>query len=589
MKKKTFPMVLDSNEPRKLKAKSKRNRKLPQKDIIDADFFSPSSSRIMDDLLLIQTPSQHDRVILSELWGNSSQNNGFNSSLPHVSIGKPKRSEISSNTTTTTTIDSMKHYKSYKDKLLETKKNDLPMDLSNLTLIPSFAKERKQQYDFEQDAIGVDYLTDDFRDTLAINEHVNKDGTIDKTSNVEGSQLVDHKQSQDTTNSSQSEQSTLVEANNSKGSIRDEGNLSLEYKTNSNNIDQKHVENPQTKETGGNLEENIQQSIETEPEKELITNTKTAVKVTCINQAGPVSDLLESLDPSVSNDTEKICQKDDKEPCLDQKQSVLITDRDPSVDNDTQLKETSVLVQDTALPANNSQDLGNYRLELEINTVSRTLDPNDHSISQDFDSNLEILPINTNDDTPSASLTACEYKEAQIENNADTHVAEPNTVDKIQDRNNTIITAPSPAPNMLQDDSRLEVMEHQSSSSSSSEDDDEDESWMEDHQDEEDEDNVYSHIFQLMSVPKPTTIDSKAVPKVTIMTKPSIIRKLGPRKEYKRLLLSKNSAALDWIENGCNNDKKKKMLSTKRKRQLSNKLEQPYIIRKRIKSYWKVE
>ncbi|KAF1803648.1 hypothetical protein V8B55DRAFT_1507229 [Mucor lusitanicus] len=121
-------MTFDTTTPPK--PKLKRSRKLPRRAILDADFVVPSSHRAIDDLLMERAPSQHDRVILSELWGGNDPH--FQESImPAVSIGKPKRSLHG---------DALAKPKTYKDMLREKHKDDWAMDLSNVTFVPPTAK-----------------------------------------------------------------------------------------------------------------------------------------------------------------------------------------------------------------------------------------------------------------------------------------------------------------------------------------------------------------------------------------------------------------------------------------------------------------
>ncbi|CEP07473.1 hypothetical protein [Parasitella parasitica] len=121
-------MTLDIGTAKTLK--TKRNRKLPRRDIVDADFVVPTSNKAIEDLLLERAPSQHDRSILSELWGGNASKFDIGA-MPSVSIGKPKRALH---------FDSSTRPKTYKDMLKETHKDDWKLDLSNLTFVPSIAK-----------------------------------------------------------------------------------------------------------------------------------------------------------------------------------------------------------------------------------------------------------------------------------------------------------------------------------------------------------------------------------------------------------------------------------------------------------------
>jgi uncharacterized protein YidB (DUF937 family) len=564
MKKKTLPMVLESTVPCQLKTKPKRSRKLPRKDIIDADFASPHSSSMIDDLLLIRTPSQHDRIILSELWGDHSYKNGMNPSLPHVSVGKPKRSIAPSKTTTTTSVaaGNTKHFKTYKDKILETKKSDYLMDLSNITLIPSAPK---QQHHHEQGAANVDY-TNNGSDTIkASDEHIDKEILTLQNRLTEGNQFIDQEEPQPAiTSNVPSEHAAPVQANLLSNN-KDEDNL-LSDKC---NTDQKHLDNVQIKEVSDDLEEDhinhgIEQFNKAESGKECISNISATEKVTHINQAGPESGSPESLDSSVSNDPEKSCQEEG----LGQSIPTTVD----SLSAKTQMDNSQI--QNTASTMDDDQHFD--KDDLKTSTDTQVLD----LISQELEVKIDMLPSNANDTCSAASNTFAEYREATVEGQANTHVAEPSLVDQKEDQNNTIIPSPPLAPNTPQEDSRLTTMDHLSNSFEEDNDGDGDDDWIE-LKDEVPQDNVYEKIFQLMSVPKPVSESQ-----VTKVIEPSI-QKFGRKR--KRFVLLKNSGALDWVENGYADDEKNKRLGIKKKRKLHHKLQRPYITKKHIKSCWIVE
>ncbi|KAI9473426.1 MAG: hypothetical protein EXX96DRAFT_621070 [Benjaminiella poitrasii] len=124
-----------------VKLKPKRNRKLPRREVLDTDFMTPANARILDDLLLIRTPSQHDRVILSELWGQDQNQPHLNAPLPHISIKKHEDNHKPNKPLTTLPLNSSnKHPKSqyYKEMLKQRKHihDDLIMDLSEVAIIP---------------------------------------------------------------------------------------------------------------------------------------------------------------------------------------------------------------------------------------------------------------------------------------------------------------------------------------------------------------------------------------------------------------------------------------------------------------------
>ncbi|KAI8363801.1 hypothetical protein EDC96DRAFT_211878 [Choanephora cucurbitarum] len=121
--------------PTLIKTKKKK-RILPQKEVLDLEFVSaPSSRHLTDSDLLFNGPSEHDRHILSELWGSTD----LNMRRPQVNIGKPQQMAPK---------DPPPVKSQLKDPI---RKSDAtwPMDLSHVSLLPSHLqqyhlKRRKQ-------------------------------------------------------------------------------------------------------------------------------------------------------------------------------------------------------------------------------------------------------------------------------------------------------------------------------------------------------------------------------------------------------------------------------------------------------------
>ncbi|KAI9340126.1 hypothetical protein BD770DRAFT_220036 [Pilaira anomala] len=107
----------------------KTRRKLPRRNIIDAEFVSspPTTSRLMDDFLL---PSEHDQRILSDLWSNqdsttTNNNTRPTSNLPNIIIGSTQKKKLIQPTST---------HKTYSQRVQQNEKDTT--DLSTQSIIP---------------------------------------------------------------------------------------------------------------------------------------------------------------------------------------------------------------------------------------------------------------------------------------------------------------------------------------------------------------------------------------------------------------------------------------------------------------------
>lgn len=101
-------------------------------------------------------------------------------------------------------------------------------------------------------------------------------------------------------------------------------------------------------------------------------------------------------------------------------------------------------------------------------------------------------------------------------------------------------------------------------------DDSSDDEWMNSTIDNDKQEKMYQNIFEMMSAPKPVVISHK---------------------KHQKLVSLKASKSLDWLENitaifaSRKQQKKRKV----RREKLRNKLDQPYIIKKKIKSIWHIK
>ncbi|KAI8997648.1 hypothetical protein BDB01DRAFT_771824 [Pilobolus umbonatus] len=115
----------------------RKRRLLPRRHVVDSEFVSPSKSVVMEDLMLMHTPSDKDYSILSDLWSDEA-NNRYDGrvSLPHIVVGKPnvnRKRQIQSHNSSTNKEKSISLY----DQLRQQSANNHILDLSSHTIIPS--------------------------------------------------------------------------------------------------------------------------------------------------------------------------------------------------------------------------------------------------------------------------------------------------------------------------------------------------------------------------------------------------------------------------------------------------------------------
>ncbi|KAI8368969.1 hypothetical protein BD560DRAFT_447285 [Blakeslea trispora] len=127
--------------PTLLKTKKKKKRILPQKEVLDIEFVSaPSLRRSVEDDLLFNAPSEHDRDILSELWGQAD----LNHRRPQVNIGKPQQF-------TQPKTSPVKPYDHLKQIPKEKQDANWSMDLSQISVLPTHLQQyhlkRRKQHD----------------------------------------------------------------------------------------------------------------------------------------------------------------------------------------------------------------------------------------------------------------------------------------------------------------------------------------------------------------------------------------------------------------------------------------------------------
>lgn len=111
--------------------------------------------------------------------------------------------------------------------------------------------------------------------------------------------------------------------------------------------------------------------------------------------------------------------------------------------------------------------------------------------------------------------------------------------------------------------------------------------WLDFSRKDDQQEKVYQDIFDMMSItPSPSASGLELV-----VGKESAGSKLKDLSRKNKLAVLKASKALDWIENSTNPflSRKQQKLQRRRRQKLRDKLEQPYIVKKKIKCIWYIE
>lgn len=562
-------MTLDITTTKKLKPK--RNRKLPRREILDADFVAPSSNRAIDDLLLDRAPSQHDRVILSELWGGNAANFDKNR-MPAVSIGKPKRSLNN---------DSSTKPKTYKDMLQEKHKDDWEMDLSNLTFVPPTVKGKHiRSHDGSTTAPVAGILEKNISEknthnSAKLDDIDKKENVVDhdpeetnnkttgKTPQIECSDAGNHKELDASVNLAEDNSTDINSVNQISGLIdkkepKDTESASVIELTlqDTNNIDvENHIQPEASQSSSGKHDTEAGRT-------EDISETSTDITINeCMTDEDEMNDYggVDLYDECMMD--QNLVEKLQELPIIDKNSGDLIeTKIPPTIDQEIPSKE-EIVQEQTAETRSSSKDNTDQLLVLE-EACSNVGDENDrHQIEL---KHLEFQPIDLISSTNISSLSKEEVEELK-DNIPLNNITEMSTDDDEEEEDSQpYFMFITPTPRHLSPSTSKSRFGRKIS------------------------DKVFKEHAQeekpLLNLDPPISIT-----KDSLKTKQKIIKKWQRNQKRHGILKAlKNTKALDWVENG-KDDCRKKDFGYARKRQLESKLEQPFIIKKHIKNCWFAE
>ncbi|KAI7897769.1 uncharacterized protein BX663DRAFT_546916 [Cokeromyces recurvatus] len=666
-----------------IKLKPKRNRKLPRREVLDTEFMTPVNAHIMDDLLLIRTPSHHDRVILSELWKQDQPVHLSTSS--HISIKKSANNK---------SIDDQvvnSQPKNFKELIKQKKKKsdeNWQMDLSHITIIPptkqdippptkkavvyieQYTEDDKKESPLlkQQNDTLPDKIEDSVENTTNIKQHLDEKDEYDEIKENSGTdinqtELANDELAMDTEYDAKEFETTVQqEANKMIQDNKDKDNLSvntnkvkdmcylsenkeqdvvLDNKNNTDklvqlldnenkggedtsqlrengNKDGKEIsqlrengnkdreDTSQLRENGNKDGEEISQLQENENKEkdqllkkkskdieqavidhDSIMNTQEKDLKEVITDSGHTKQMNNILQEATHSDDDHsvIIESNyfETEQINDECITKLIPFNDALTKNVSQVfneKSNEQISESTAIYEENSNCIEEKKLIKEM-LLSSTL--TNESLHNDDDTDLSVFDtdgsvhqfdLDTHNKEEASTIHHINSDTPSVIMNEDTKLLSPSNYSNFLTR----------VSNLANDDTRLspDIINNNNQKKEEEEEEEEEEAILlfNCNDDKEEENKRYEEIFRLMSLP---SLKRKASSDLIVFSRHKKKRK------QKRLSLLKKTNALDWIINGKDTDKRKIGIGEFRRRQLKNKLEQPYIIKKRIKNCWLIE
>lgn len=588
----------------------KHKRKLPKRSIVDADLVSSKatdSARIMDDLLL---PSEHDRIILSEIFDANNDKEPVHASLlPRVVLGVPNKRKPSHLLRTV-------NHKTYKERLNTTANNiGDDLDLSRHVIIPpsstaaatttlnkpTHAKQARREQQEEEEEEGEKENTR--TGTADMENYVSHSVATTAISDKITSDIIDVKDDDSVLDE-------LLELmaddeilrNMDRSSISPESAPDITMKDLRQTTDDGKAMNK----TVNKAEEDSNSMSQIEDSDTSMQGSKEALKELA---EGDVLQNVENKDMSAETDgTFKVKDVDTDNMSANNNDTHELEDENESIENAVNKENTPMELDGT----------GNNDLQDDPTMVRISDGDKDHStISPSKDSSTEVvLPIKSQhsiDDTHYEQECYVEIKSYALEymdtssssssssgSSSSSEEEEATLPDQVPEKDelslNTQHQERLPIAAVKQVDERIEspplqlsqALIHtpsviQSEDQVEEEDDEEEEEkdWMhiDMDTDNEKEESVSEKIFNLMAVKLPAAIP---MDKTT---------STNNKQQHVRLERLKSIQALDWIQNAdITNiipvmvDKKSRQIALKRKERLAIKRQRPYVIRKRIKS-----
>ncbi|KAL7317224.1 hypothetical protein PS15m_003610 [Mucor circinelloides] len=568
------------------KPKQKRSRKLPRRAVLDADFVAPSSNRVIDDLLLERAPSQHDRVILSELWGGNDPH--FQRSImPAVSIGKPKR---------TLHGDTLAKSKTYKDMLKEKHKDDWVMDLSNMTFVPPTAKGKHirssnestppvtEASDESASELGTDNLAPLDESDILVDQLKNQKTDITDTKNMDG--LEAGNQDEFKERETNHKLADALDNDESEKPIDTLKDTSSKQVTNGTSKDEEH-----------NHQKELSQSS--------AGNHNAGQEETRDMSKASISEIADKL---MNSEAEELDGKD-----MEQDNDFMhgYSDDDYKVDQDITEK-----LQQLPVIADNIDDGSDDVTEIEMPPATDENTTSKEEISQAPQPAKTSPSISSSNDyiheqrlVPEAYLSG-----NNVGDEDDQHL---DVLKQIENPSLVDLTTVHPHPSTPSEKGQEETHHNipLDDTTVPSNDDkpesDEDQEELMDIEDEEQQQveieapvsrqmfvsetqnsaMISDKVSQLQKKKPLLNLDQPVYDETiwTIKSNPKIIKKWLPNQKHHRILnVLKTTTALNWIEDGYD-DIRKKDMGLIRKRQLETRFSKPFVIKKRIKNCWFIE
>ncbi|CAO3645917.1 unnamed protein product [Mucor hiemalis] len=539
----------------------KQRRKLPKRSIVNANLVSSKatdSARTMDNLLL---PSEHDRIILSEIFNVNNDKEPVHSSLlPRVVLGERLNTAVNQGNLNlsrhviippSTTTSKKPTNKRQAEKEEEEKENEVAIEINTSSNIATKNEEDREKTSPDIIAINDDKTEmDQLKELMAENEELQ-------------SAIRDSISAKDIT--------TPKDVDVKERATKVHGKIKADEKTGSDRKTESGDEAPDHMDTDDiPVEDNdtsIQDVTETQQEftekdiphnmdnDDMSVDSYDTLEVESVKEAIARDSIGNNLqdDPTVmtiSDDDEEDYEEDYEEDREDDNDKDDYEDYGDEEDYDTMdLSEDSSTKVTMPTQSQDKRDDTQYEQECYVEIRSYALESIEISSSSSCEEDEKVVNL------PSDNVSKSAVK----------------GVDEI---------VQSPTIQLSQAMFNTRAAIH---GTDNEDDEEEEENWMHLDTDTDNEgEDVSEKIFNLMAVKLPA-----AIPMETTATN---------KQQHGRLKRLKSARALDWIQNVhiTNNapnmaDKKSRQIALKRKERLAIKRQRPYVIRKKIKSLMWVE
>lgn len=528
--------------------KKKRNkRKLPVRNIIDAELVTidtkkssnsntNAQQREMDDLLL---SSQRDRTILSDLWNNTiTTGRPSNSDKPRVIIGTPTHKKVKQPSTDPDTTDKTTASAAVEEKKALTSSSIKKKDILKEKLKKELQNKKSESVlDLSGHTIIPLTLQKDISSKVAKEKATMKSRKTQQQQQKEEKDYHDDAPSYDYDDY---DTTALLNNNTTNDTTTTSSNTTNDTSTKHSNKDVKV-------DSSNIMDHDIQAVVEEEEEEG--------------QKDKQVNEETKPAEAHVEEEKEKVEKADDSDCVASQKvETAAQTEKVDNVNEAIEEQAVDIVDKETVDKLFNTdsdkeqKSSSDEKKELHESTATIT----------------ETCSIQPNVQPGIVTLEEAKQNLQECEQNIEIPTKAPPIC------NNLTINKVHKAQEQDDDDGEEEEEEEELS-------------WMKQKDDENDvnqaQDDVYQNIFNLMSK------------KPSVTTKKRKAEQIESGSLSKRLKMLRASKRLDWLENAADNNtnnnikiqKKERAKIQTRKDRLQDKLEQPYIIKKRIKSVWFVQ